>query len=131
MKKVFSITMIILFLLVSFQQALIIVHFKLNQQRIEQEFCINKSKPELQCHGKCHLKKDLENSENSNLALNSLEKKVDLVLTSNIDFKFKTAKKINSNSNVFYKEKERLDPFLKVFVPPPNYCNSYLIRLIY
>ncbi|WP_163400479.1 hypothetical protein [Flavobacterium fluviatile] len=57
MKKVFSITMIILFLLVSFQQALIIVHFKLNQEQIEQEFCINKSKPELQCHGKCHLKK--------------------------------------------------------------------------
>mgnify|MGYP006206130183 CR=1 FL=1 len=62
MKKAFSIIMTMLFLLVSFQQALIIVHFKLNQQNIEQEFCVNKAKPELQCHGKCHLKKELAKS---------------------------------------------------------------------
>ena len=80
MRKVFSIAMIMLFLLVSFQQALIIVHFKLNQNVIEKEFCVNKAKPQLQCHGKCHLKKELEKSDhNSDLELTSISKNIDII----------------------------------------------------
>ena len=83
MKKFFSITMTILFLLVSFQQALIIVHFKLNQNIIEKEFCVNKAKPKMQCHGQCHLKKELEKSD-KNSDLNDSKKKQDEL---NKDFK--------------------------------------------
>lgn len=32
-----------------------VVHFKLNQKSITEEFCINISKPLLECDGKCHL----------------------------------------------------------------------------
>lgn len=34
--------------------------FKLNQEYISSVFCINKSKPEMKCDGKCYLKKLLE-----------------------------------------------------------------------
>ncbi|WKL48843.1 hypothetical protein Q1W71_03450 [Flavobacterium pectinovorum] len=120
MKKVFSITMTMLFLLVSFQQALIIVHFKLNQKDIEKEFCINKTKPQLQCHGKCHLKKELKKSEkNNDLELNGISKKIDFVLISEIKFKPEILKNINSNKILIYKEGIHFEPYLEIFVPPP------------
>ncbi|OXB17007.1 hypothetical protein B0A68_05940 [Flavobacterium reichenbachii] len=111
--------MTILFLLVSFQQALIIVHFKLNQQKIEQEFCENKAKPELQCHGKCHLKKELQKSEKKSDLENSISKKIDLVLISNIDFRIENFKAINSNRILIYKDLKLLALYLEIFVPPP------------
>ncbi|MEO9545045.1 MAG: hypothetical protein ABJG99_15450 [Crocinitomicaceae bacterium] len=37
-----------------------IVHFFANQESITQEFCENQDKPEMECHGKCHLKKVLK-----------------------------------------------------------------------
>ncbi|MBB4802671.1 hypothetical protein HNP37_002746 [Flavobacterium nitrogenifigens] len=118
MKKVFSITMTILFLLVSFQQALIVVHFKLNQQEIEKEFCENKAKPQLQCHGKCHLKKELEKSEKNDLELNSIFKKIDILPSQNFEFPICILKKIN-NKVLIYKEFDHFEPYLEIFVPPP------------
>jgi hypothetical protein len=119
MRKVFSITMTMLLLLVSFQQALIIVHFKLDQQRIEQEFCVNKARPEMQCHGKCHLKKELEKSDNTDLELTGIGKKIDIALTSYLEFTVSVLRTINSNKVLFYKELELLEPCLEIFVPPP------------
>lgn len=112
--------MTMLFLLVSFQQALIIVHFKLNQKNIEKEFCVNKAKPELQCHGKCHLKKELQKSEKeSDLELNSISKKIDMALISNIEFQIEIVKVIILNKSLIYKELYFSEPCLKIFVPPP------------
>ena len=119
MKKVFSFTMTMLFLLVSFQQGLIIVHFKLNQKNIEQEFCVNKAKPEMQCHGKCHLKKKKKKSDPVDLELTSIGKKIDIALLSNFDFTIRVVKVMNSNKVLIYKELELLEPYLEIFVPPP------------
>ncbi|MFB9076670.1 hypothetical protein ACFFLS_25690 [Flavobacterium procerum] len=120
MKRVFSIAMTILFLLVSFQQGLIIVHYKLNQKNIEQEFCVNKAKPEMQCHGKCHLNKELQQSEkNSDLELTGLGKKIDMILISEIEFTCSIIKEINSRKVLIYKEIGQTEPCLEIFVPPP------------
>ncbi len=35
------------------------VDFTINQERITEEFCENKDKPQLKCHGKCYLSKIL------------------------------------------------------------------------
>lgn len=35
-------------------------YFKINQEEIAAEFCVNKAKPEMHCNGQCHLKKELE-----------------------------------------------------------------------
>lgn len=119
MKSVFSITMTMLFLLVSFQQVLIIVHFKLDQKNIEQEFCVNKAKPQLQCHGKCHLRKELEKSDNTDLELTGIGKKIDMVLASNIEFAIAIVKAVKSGKTIFYREFELVEPCLEIFVPPP------------
>ncbi len=34
--------------------------YETHKTEITQEFCINKDKPEMECHGKCHLEKELE-----------------------------------------------------------------------
>lgn len=40
-------------------QTLILGRFYLHRAEIERTLCENKAKPELKCHGKCHLKKQL------------------------------------------------------------------------
>lgn len=40
-------------------QTLIIGRFYLHRARIERTLCENKAKPEMKCHGKCQLKKQL------------------------------------------------------------------------
>ena len=39
------------------------IYWKVNQDKIIAEFCVNKSKPELKCGGCCHLKKQLDKTE--------------------------------------------------------------------
>ncbi len=39
------------------------VEYILNQDYIAEFLCINKDKPELQCHGKCHLAKEIEKQQ--------------------------------------------------------------------
>ena len=39
------------------------MEFKINQQRIEQEKCVNKNVPAKACHGKCHLRKQLDEQQ--------------------------------------------------------------------
>ena len=43
-------------------KAAFIAYFKINRAYIIQQHCVNKSKPELKCDGKCHLKKYLAQS---------------------------------------------------------------------
>ena len=37
--------------------------YELNKDYITELFCVNKDKPELKCHGKCHLKKQVESQD--------------------------------------------------------------------
>lgn len=41
-----------------------VIYWKINQDIITAEFCENKAKPMLQCNGKCHLAKQLQEAEN-------------------------------------------------------------------
>ncbi len=62
MKYLFVYLLLILFSLQSFEQVLIRLSFKLNQDYYA-SICENKDKPELECIGYCHLKKQLTKSE--------------------------------------------------------------------
>lgn len=62
MKKWLSIGLCFLMMMLALQRSIIIAHFKLNQEFIESNYCINRSKPQLECHGQCQLEKKLENT---------------------------------------------------------------------
>lgn len=60
-----GITLVLLFalLLQSFSRMGVLTYFYLNQKTITKTFCINKSKPNLHCNGKCYLAKKLKKAE--------------------------------------------------------------------
>lgn len=88
MKKLFSIVMSALILLISIQQTLIVVHFNLNQDFIEELYCVNKNKVEMHCHGKCQLKKDIQTSSENTAKIINL-KDIDIVLVAPLSFEVK------------------------------------------
>mgnify|MGYP001419294501 CR=1 FL=1 len=119
MKQVFSVLMMILSLLIGFQQAIIVMHFKLNQEAIEKEFCINKHKPETQCHGVCHLKKQLQKSENSEPFSIGIYQRVDMLPISVTKFETRNIIIDIQNYTSIYKAIHYTEPYREIFVPPP------------
>lgn len=55
MKQILSICISILVLIGTFSDAFVYLTFKLNQDKIADELCINLDEPELMCKGKCFL----------------------------------------------------------------------------
>ena len=111
--------MMFLVLLINFQQEVIIVCFKLNQEVIEQKYCINKSKPQLQCHGKCHLKKELQEKENSGSGWVHLSKNMDIIPLSILEFEMEEVSSLNRRIVFFYKDNRYPAPYIEILLPPP------------
>lgn len=63
MKLFISVILIILLALQAFYPLAIHTYYYANKNFIASTLCENKSKPELQCKGKCHLKKLLKEAE--------------------------------------------------------------------
>ena len=65
------------------QQLSVYVDFKINQDFISKVLCINKEKPELKCHGSCHLAKKLKaiDQEDSGQTSSNNKKKSKRLLT--------------------------------------------------
>ncbi len=67
MKKLISIFLLLVLTIQYFNKLEIFVYYQLNKNFISSTFCENKNKPELQCNGKCFMKKQLKASdENQN-----------------------------------------------------------------
>ncbi len=66
MKKALVIFFAATILVSSMSNALLVAEFKLNQAEIERLYCVNKATPEKQCHGKCHLMKELAEKNDRN-----------------------------------------------------------------
>ena len=63
MKSILSILFSIVILGASLQNGLLMFDYKINQNFYEIH-CINKAKPEMDCHGKCQAKEESEKSTN-------------------------------------------------------------------
>lgn len=120
MRKVFGILMTTLFLLLIFQQAWVVVYFKLNQVAIEKTFCINRDKPELQCQGKCHLKKELQETDHTDFSLIKRHQTSELILWSPIEFKVCVFEHSRQKAILIYRMALRATPSLRIPVPPPR-----------
>jgi len=60
-----KIATIILSLFMFFKPVLPVVEYVVLYDYIKNELCVNKDKPELECNGKCHLKKELARAADS------------------------------------------------------------------
>jgi hypothetical protein len=63
LKKSLSILIILSILLQSFSKVWIAFSFKINQDYIARELCINRDNPDLHCNGNCVLMQRLKNNE--------------------------------------------------------------------
>lgn len=119
MKRACSVILMILSVLIVFQKEIIIVHFKLNQEYIEQEYCVNKNKPSLHCHGVCHLKKKLQESEKTDAASFANYKSVDMLPISIVGLAVRAVAIDVRSTTPDYKEIFYTDPFSELVDPPP------------
>ncbi|MDO4225623.1 MAG: hypothetical protein Q4C75_07005 [Bergeyella zoohelcum] len=120
MKRTFAIIMTTLLLMSSFQQGLVVLHFKINQTEIEKRLCINKENIKLGCHGKCQLTKRLADTSGNNTAFINLYRSLDFVplhSTINIVSNPITQSKILPNLSI---PMDYRSPILDILHPPPN-----------
>lgn len=81
MTRILSILLLSSLLLQSFSRVILVANYHLNKEFITEAFCENKSKPELACNGKCHLKKQLKEEDNKeDSPLNNLKEKFEVQL---------------------------------------------------
>lgn len=120
MQKALGIWMAALCLLITFQQALIVLHFELNREAIEIAFCINKNNPSAKCHGSCHLKKQLQKTQGAKETATINYSKIDIFILAKYSIKIenvlsRNGKPASMHPDTFYKE-----PFREIWAPPPN-----------
>jgi hypothetical protein len=58
----------------------VVLSYEINKESIIEKFCINKSKPQLDCKAKCFLKKQLETTEGQDGSKSDLKIKVETSL---------------------------------------------------
>ncbi len=94
MKRVITYLFLGAFLLHSTSRIVVHFNFWLNQEFIAQNLCENKEKPQLECNGKCHLKKELDKDDERKQQDNKQQIEVLLFTPTAVDF---TVKVLNSN----------------------------------
>lgn len=77
MKHFLSIVLIFVILLQSFSKLVLLSNYLLNNEFITLNYCVNKSKPNLKCNGKCHLTKQLKEQEKQESSSKDNSKSVD------------------------------------------------------
>ena len=117
--RVFSVFLIVLSLFLGFQQAIIVMHFKLNQERIEQAYCVNKNRPAMECHGLCHLRKQLDSQEQSDAAIIKNYPRVELFVVSAFEYKIDETVIESAEEIILYQEENYNEPMREIFIPPP------------
>lgn len=63
MKKLLTILLPLCILLSSLGQSVILVHYLINKNYYATVLCENKAKPKMNCHGKCHMMKEMKEQE--------------------------------------------------------------------
>ena len=120
--KYFGISILVgLFLAQVLSSSLIILNYEVNTSYIIENFCQNIDKPELECNGKCHLKKQIEaDSEQKSDTPASPTETLLLVLAINdipsLDLTFSGSDQNSGNS--LYLEGEYSNPLQSIFHPP-------------
>lgn len=120
MKRAFYFTLSFIWLLLSFQQAILIAHFAMNQATIAQAFCVNTKSPEMQCHGDCFLKKQLQKTENKDAAATGSFPRMDVFIESILPLGGAQVGLIQKNPSSPRRNSRYDDPDRDSAVPPPR-----------
>jgi len=82
MIRVFATILSLCILVLSSNQSIILLNYAVNKNYIAKNLCENRSKPKMNCNGKCHLKKQLQKEEKKDRSPFGVKEKVELQLFS-------------------------------------------------
>ncbi|RAI98434.1 hypothetical protein LX64_04796 [Chitinophaga skermanii] len=80
MKQLFSYILLTAIMLQTCSKGLIVLEFVVNKNYIENVLCVNRAKPQLACHGKCHFMKQMAKDTQQEKNGNSAKDKYEVVL---------------------------------------------------
>lgn len=119
MKLIFSIILSSIIFTAGFQSSLFMIDYKLNRNFYEIH-CINKAKPDTDCHGKCQIKKESKKSSNPfNLVKYSFE--FNILPSKPVEFHIEKQENILSQKVSFPDKNYLLSAgFLNILPHPPQ-----------
>lgn len=119
MKAIFSIILSTIIFTASFQSSLLMIDYQINKNFYEIH-CVNKAKPEMNCHGKCQMQKESEKSSNPfNLVKYSFE--FNILPAKPLEFSFKNEGSFVDDSTIFnFRDATISDVFLDILPHPPQ-----------
>jgi hypothetical protein len=122
MKGFVSIIFALLILIQSGFKLVIIGYFHLNRNEITQRFCENKTRPSMNCKGKCYLMKRLKSQEKTEQTRTEWLKKASMVVLGwmpAFDFSFQAPECSNLLSTYFhYQSKAGIGMVFALLRPP-------------
>lgn len=102
MRRLFAYLILTAFLALTFSQMLIVVNYVVNIDYISTYLCENQDKPELECNGKCHLKKELEKDTERKGEETNTQLEVHLCVRVNIPEVKPTFSVVETRKHTFY-----------------------------
>ena len=104
----------------------ITIDFLTHEKEIIEKKCINKDKPEMECNGRCHLKKELKAVSVNIESNSSLEQNNDpifnwLLLPFSQELLYQKNHQLNDEISIAWLFKEPLsNAHVSIILPPPN-----------
>jgi hypothetical protein len=105
-------------LLQSFSKSLIMLEFRVNRDYIAEVLCVNKDKPQLQCNGKCHLKKQLEKDNEPARNGTSAKERYEVIFINALTSPNLAPLDAGAALTAYYQDKMPLAPTHAFFHPP-------------
>lgn len=99
-----AVILAITFIGITFQSAFIQISYDLNKGFISQELCVNKDKPNLNCEGKCYLKKQLNKAQDQKEECNNSQSNKLTISWSVADMNVTTLGLYQSHHNTLFAE---------------------------
>lgn len=132
MKRLVAGLLLLLVIAPNLAKAIYIAYWNLNQEIIEKTFCENRYKPEMECHGQCHLVKTLkkiddskeeneENEEKNHFNWNKLAEifiSTDVFLSKNTISNYLTKTSLEPSDNFYFSNTYHFDRLYRIFQPP-------------
>lgn len=119
MRVIFSIILSTIIFTASFQNSLFMIDYEINRDFYEIH-CINKAKPEMDCHGKCQMQRESEKTSNPfNLVKYSFE--FNILPSTPAEFSCKKEEILVFNSTDFqFRDPNISEVFLDILPHPPQ-----------
>ena len=112
MRNLLTYCLIIAVFSTQIKQLTVYIDFKINQDFIAAVLCINQDKPELECHGQCHLSKQLQEIDHSNDSSNIPDHK----------------KKTERNTILYFEQHKELSNLLADLFSLNNTCHIDIFK---